>query len=516
MVRAVLCAPLLFVASEGTCNCDTTPAFAAPRPILRPPVKASATPTPQTSIGKVADEDEDWSKTMEKILNGAAQMAGQIVAGNPPSEADILKSVGALVIEGIGMENPILGSLASFIYSFFEGLFGDKSNQYRELYDMIMNQVKEMIHESEIQSEMKNVKNLILGYIDKSDYLSRTGQEQNAQFFYDNRYTVLDSNCLAKDWSASSCRDWEQHGAVVHSVLFATLHLQTLNEIAADYLDRGQKSKANQFLQEIVDRGNEYKTILRHSLNTWHNHRMQQQNLNFYNAAVGGNCFINHQGDCYAKSADHYGSTIEGCPACDFCITEMYEDPYKTRTIAWHNAWSNCHTDHRSSLQKTMNQVSKAIDGIAKLTAAASGASAPAPAPLPVFKDRLLVGQSLTLDNVIVSSNGWNTLILQSDYNLVLYANNFDGYNSDLSKPTWSTGKAGSHAKLNFQTDGNVVLTSDSGVKWSTNSAGKGGQRFVMQNDGNLCLYTSGGSAIWCSNSHTYGSGLDNASAIMI
>lgn len=528
MVRGVLCASLLFAAGTGQrqapaftarhpppCNCETAPAFAAERPILLPPVNLSATPSPITAIGEVAKEDKDWSETMQKIMDAAANMAGELVAGNAPSEEELLKSVGALVIEGIGMENPILGGLASFIYSFFQGLFGSTTNQYRALYDMIMNQVTNMIHESEIQETMKLVKNSIEGYISESDYLSRTGQDPKADYFYLNMGTVLDTQCLAKDWAAQSCKDWEKHGAVVHSVLFATLHLQTLNEIAASHI--GHQSKVNTYLQEIATKGDLYVTILRHSLKTWHWHRMQQQNLNFENTDYyGQSCFLGMQGECTVHSADHYGDTVDGCPACEWCDISTEIEPYKTQGIEWHNAWSACHNNHKSKLQKTMNQVSKAIDSIAKLAATAKKASAPAPAPLPVFPDRLLIGQSMGQDDLLVSKSGWNRLILQTDKNLVLYADNYDGYNSDTPKATWSTGAAGSHAKLVFQSDGNVVLSSDSGVKWSTNSAGKGGHHFVMQNDGNLCLYPKAGPpAIWCSNTRTLGS-LDNASATLV
>jgi hypothetical protein len=510
MVKAVLCASLFFAAVEGRCSCDATPASATERPILLPPVNSSATPSPISSIGAVAKQNEDWSKTMQQILDAAANMAGQLAAGKMPSEDDLLKSVGALVVEGAGMVNPILGGLASIIYSFFQGLFGSSTNEYRALYDMIMNQVAHMIAESEIRTKMGLVKDSIEGYIGEADYLSRTGQQPKADYFYLNMPTVLDSQCLAKDWNAQSCVAWEQHGAVVHSVLFATLHLQTLNEIAASY--HGDQSQVNTYLQEIANYGEKYVTILRHSLDTWHKHRMQQQNLNFYNPAVGGNCFINHQGDCYAHSADHYGATVEGCPACDFCIVDVHEEPYKTRTVQWHNAWSTCHSNHRSKLQDTMNQVSKAIDGIAELAATAKKVSPPAPAPLPKFADRLLVGQTLTEGNLIVSSNGWNRLVMQTDGNLVIYADNYDGYNSDGAKSTWATGQAGAGAQLSFQTDGNVVLYGGGGVKWSSNTVGKGGQNLIMQGDGNLCLYPSSGSAIWCSNTRT----LANSSVTLV
>lgn len=153
-----------------------------------------------------------------------------------------------------------------------------------------------------------------------------------------------------------------------------------------------------------------------------------------------------------------------------------------------------------------MNKISKSIDGIATLVANARGAAAPAPAPLPAFTDRLNIGQSLTLDKRLVSSNGWYSLLLQTDNNLVLYVDSFDGVKNTGSKPVWSTGLAGAGAVLNFQTDGNLVLVASNGaVKWASNTNGKGVTHLVMQSDANLCLYTKAGSAVWCSDTNPHG-----------
>jgi hypothetical protein len=50
-----------------------------------------------------------------------------------------------------------------------------------------------------------------------------------------------------------------------------------------------------------------------------------------------------------------------------------------------------------------------------------------------------------------------------------------------------------------MQQDGNVVLyNSNHAAIWATNTARKGGERLVMQNDGNLVLYSNSG-PIWSS-----------------
>jgi len=48
-----------------------------------------------------------------------------------------------------------------------------------------------------------------------------------------------------------------------------------------------------------------------------------------------------------------------------------------------------------------------------------------------------------------------------------------------------------------MQSDGNLVIYSDSGVIFTTNTQRRGGNRLVMQDDGNLVMYGSG--AVWAS-----------------
>lgn len=355
---------------------------------------------------------------------------------------------------------------------------------------------------------MKTVSDKIQGFILEEDYLKRTGQTPKAEFFYLNRPTVLDAQCLAKDWASTSCQEWEQHGSVVHGVLFAALHLQTLNEIAASFHGSNQ-TQVKVYLTELGKVGSDYVEILRHSLGTWFEHRMVQQRLNYWNEDVSGNCWNSHQGWCRAYSEDLYGATVAGCPACQTCIVDIHEEPQKTKSINWHNAWTQCHARHRAKLQTTMNKISTSIDGLAEMVAAAKGAAAPAPAPLPAFKDHLAIGQSLTPDKSLVSSNGWYSLLMQTDNNLVLYADSFDGVKNTEAKSVWSTGMAGAGAVLNFQKDGNLVLVDKNGnVKWDSKTTGKGGTKLLVQDDANLCLYGGAGGfqhAVWCSNTHPYG-----------
>merc|ERR1711937_174950 len=109
------------------------------------------------------------------------------------------------------------------------------------------------------------------------------------------------------------------------------------------------------------------------------------------------------------------------------------------------------------------------------------------------------------MGNLIVSKNGWNRLVMQTDQNLLIYADNYDGQNGDGPKATWATGKARSDAYLKLQGDGNACLYGGGKAKWCSNTVGKGSHHLKMNNGGNLCLYSSSGVPLWCSNTRTYG-----------
>jgi len=102
----------------------------------------------------------------------------------------------------------------------------------------------------------------------------------------------------------------------------------------------------------------------------------------------------------------------------------------------------------------------------------------------------LNAGQSLSTNQMLVSSDGRFKLIMQGDGNLVLYSPN---------RPLWWTSTNGKPVVLfAVQGDGNLVLY-DSQYKyyWATMTQGRGGTTLVMQNDGNLVLYDPQFRPIW-------------------
>jgi hypothetical protein len=114
----------------------------------------------------------------------------------------------------------------------------------------------------------------------------------------------------------------------------------------------------------------------------------------------------------------------------------------------------------------------------------------------------IAAGQGLVINAFQTSCDGRFQLILQPDGNLVLYQN---------GTAYWQSATVGGKIAYSFvmQGDGNAVLYGPSTTNpnpnpvWSTGTAGNPGATLVVQTDGNMVVYSSGGRALW--NSHTAG-----------
>jgi|GEM_PF-412804 len=120
--------------------------------------------------------------------------------------------------------------------------------------------------------------------------------------------------------------------------------------------------------------------------------------------------------------------------------------------------------------------------------------------PRPAHPARGSLGDSLTADQALymgeslTSRDGRYRVVLQHDANLVVYRNS-DG------RPLWASNTVHSGAgRLTVQGDSNLVLYrgwNTGRALWASNTVNRGGNpRLVMQNDGNLVLYTDRG-AVW-------------------
>ena len=102
----------------------------------------------------------------------------------------------------------------------------------------------------------------------------------------------------------------------------------------------------------------------------------------------------------------------------------------------------------------------------------------------------LTSGQSLNINQYLLSPDTQSTLNLQSNGDLVLYEN---------FRPVWANNVIGATgAKLIMQSDGNLVEYNSSGTTlWSTGTNGNSGDYLTLQTDGNLVIYSSSGTALW-------------------
>jgi hypothetical protein len=110
--------------------------------------------------------------------------------------------------------------------------------------------------------------------------------------------------------------------------------------------------------------------------------------------------------------------------------------------------------------------------------------------------DRLQANEALSINQELVSNNGWFRLRMSSSGALVLYR-------TQVGHTVWtSTAVAQVGALAAMQADGNFVTRAAQGAPyWSTGTAGHPGAWVVLQDDGNLVVYDSANHALWASQS---------------
>jgi hypothetical protein len=110
--------------------------------------------------------------------------------------------------------------------------------------------------------------------------------------------------------------------------------------------------------------------------------------------------------------------------------------------------------------------------------------------------DTILSGTTLYPGQNIKSPDGHYMLAMQTDGNLVVYTMN----GTAIGRAVWDSHTNGDDgARAILQDDGNLVLYSPSDqALWSSNTSGAGCSNLVMQGDGNLVLYDSA-HATWAS-----------------
>ncbi len=106
------------------------------------------------------------------------------------------------------------------------------------------------------------------------------------------------------------------------------------------------------------------------------------------------------------------------------------------------------------------------------------------------FPGRLGAGRMLGVGEYLTSPSGRNTLVMQTDGNLVAYV---------PGRPVWASGTRIPGTVLWMQGDGNLVLVAPGNRPiWATGTSGPGAY-LQMQNDANVVIYRNG-TPLWASN----------------
>lgn len=99
-------------------------------------------------------------------------------------------------------------------------------------------------------------------------------------------------------------------------------------------------------------------------------------------------------------------------------------------------------------------------------------------------------GQYLTTGQYLLSPDGQTALTVGNNGDLAEYSN---------MQMSWDSGTVGSGGdRLVMQTDGNLVLYNQAGVaQWDSQTSGNPGAWLVLQTDGNMVIYSSSDVALW-------------------
>jgi hypothetical protein len=127
-----------------------------------------------------------------------------------------------------------------------------------------------------------------------------------------------------------------------------------------------------------------------------------------------------------------------------------------------------------SEVNKTL--ASGSVSPVKRLIASASGTSGV-----------LNSGQALAANQSLTSPSGRSSLVCQSAGNLVLYDNS-------TSSAYWTSPLAGKAvSQCVMQSDGNLVVSGNSGAVWTSNTSGNAGAYLRVQDDRNAVIFAANG-----------------------
>ena len=109
--------------------------------------------------------------------------------------------------------------------------------------------------------------------------------------------------------------------------------------------------------------------------------------------------------------------------------------------------------------------------------------------------NQICCDKEIAMGTRIASPNGRFFLIFQTDKNVVLYKVTAQG-----DKALWHTNTANHATRTVMQADGNFVLYENAKPIWASNTYGNKNATLVVQDDGNLVIYSTDKRPLWASN----------------
>lgn len=115
------------------------------------------------------------------------------------------------------------------------------------------------------------------------------------------------------------------------------------------------------------------------------------------------------------------------------------------------------------------------------------------------YGNTLNAGQTMGSGDNLLTNNGYYSLAMQSDGNLVIYR-----LAGESATPLWSTGRAGTYSYVAMQNDGNLALyNSNNAWSWTSKTGGRtvdSRYKLVLQENGELDIYDPSNKIIWYAN----------------
>jgi len=218
---------------------------------------------------------------MPGILSATNDMLVALVGGGEVDQKKIFAHAlgkAEAAFKNVLTKHPISKAVTGVLFAFLGSLLGeDEDMKQDDFYDMIIDEVKDMILKDRIRNKLQDVLHNFQDEMRKRDFLRENYPDQypldvqnhddeGTAIMYQRR--IFSYQCWIGKYDHADCKEWEANGAVALGARFAHWHLQTLTEIAVAH-KFGDYWKYRRYLRRIQQEGEQYVTVLRHSWETW-------------------------------------------------------------------------------------------------------------------------------------------------------------------------------------------------------------------------------------------------------